>query len=365
LGNILNLIKLTTAFFLLLIVSCTTEPNSGSGDEKTKWENIPELDGVDVWDVKIYNDELYIAGRDINGKGVIYKSTDGVNWEGVAPAIGDSLNYGVGAIEFYNNNLIACATGKPIYTVINDKVKPLTKPLMNDVREMIVDSENNILVGSYRPSIVYNYVTNDSIYKVYDLLFTGSQGECYKQPGTQGSVSVSSFLREKNTDAILIGNFSLNYHFVTLFKNGTIECFPTDGLSSEDRFHGCHDILYINDILFVAGGKGTIKYLNNNEWKTYGDSLPKTPDNIFTVPTAITYDETQNEIYVAVNYVGIVKWDRNSGWIKLNDGLVSIQGYYDFIPNLTYYKDKLILMYGTGKNYQSSSRGIRYYQLIK
>ena len=349
------------AILLLLTISCTTEPNVII--EEKKWENIPELDGMDVWDVKIYNDEIFVAGRDISGKGAIYKSFDGVHWEGVAPAIGDSLNYGVGAIDFYNGNLIACATGKPIYSVINEKVNPITKPILNDVREMIVDNENNILVGSYRPGIVYKYVTLDSVYNIYDSLYTAPDGDCYKQAGIQGSISVSRFLREKNTESIIIGNFSLNYHFITSFKNKTINCFPTDGLSPEDRFHGCHDMIFINDTLFVAGGKGTIKYFWNNEWKVFGDSLPKTPNSVSTIPTSIAYDYLKNEIYVAANYIGVVKWTSTKGWQKFNNGLVSTQGYYDFIPNLTYFKGLLLLTYGTSKNYQSNSKGARYYFL--
>ncbi|MDP2365925.1 MAG: hypothetical protein Q8M94_19410, partial [Ignavibacteria bacterium] len=321
--------KKIMVIFLLLVTACTNEPSVDDKPEK-KWKNIPELDGIDIWDVKIYNDEIYVAGRSIDGKGIIYKSTNAINWTIYNTAIKDSLDRGVMAIDFYNGNLIACFTGKPVYLVTSDHVTPLTKPILNDVREMIVDNENNILIGSFLPGFFCKYISSDSTYNIYDSLFTPSSGGCSKQAGISGGISVSKFLKDINSGDILIGNFSFDYHFVTAFSNRTIDCYPTDGLSPIDRFHGCHDIIFINDTLFAAG-KANIKYLDQNVWKTFGDSLPKTIDSGLAIATSIAYDEVKQDIYVSANYIGVVKWFKNSGWKTLNEGLESFQGYYDFI----------------------------------
>jgi len=338
----------------LLIQSCNkpTEPH----DSKTEtWQKIADLEGVDVFDVKIHNNEIYIAGRDLNGKGVIYRSSDAINWEVFNPSIGDSLDWGVGAIDFYNGNLIACFTGKPVYIVMTDKISPLTKPILNDVREMIVDNNGNILIGTTGESYHLKYATKDSILNIYDSLSTPSTGGCYRQTAIV-PIAVSKFLMSASHDNILIGNYSFNNHFVTVFGNAMIDCFPTEGLDQNEKYFGCHDIIYIDDTLFAAG-YASIKYLNQNEWKTYGDTLPKTPDSVLTIATSIAYDEIKNEIYVAANYIGVVKWVKNSGWTKLNNGLESFQGYYDFISDIVYFKGKLLLTYGKSKNYKSTYSG--------
>jgi hypothetical protein len=228
---------------------------------------------------------------------------------------------------------------------------------------MIVDKENNILIGTYLPGYFCKYITPDSTYDIYDSLYTPPDGGCSKQAEISGGISVSKFLLNESSNDILIGNISLNYHFVSAFRNRSIDCFSNNGLSSIDRFHGCHDLIFINDTLFAAGGKGTIKYLDQNEWKIFGDTLPKTPDSGLSIPTAIAYDEVKKEIYVAGNYIGVVKWIRNTGWVTFNNGLESIQGFYDFIPNITYFRGILLLTYGKSKNYQSGLRGARYYSL--
>jgi hypothetical protein len=356
-----TLFKNFTPLLFLLFSTCVNEPPDHVASEN-KWQDIPELSGMDIWDVKIYNDEIYVAGRDFSGKGAIYKSSDAIHWDVFAPSIGDSLEFGVGAIDFYNGHLIACASGQPLYLIINSIITRLTEPL-GDIREMIVDKENNILIGTYLPGYFCKYITPDSTYDIYDSLFTPPDGGCSKQAGITGGISVSKFLINKSSNDILIGNFSLNYHFVSAFRNRSIDCFPNNGLTSVDRFHGCHDLIFINDTLFAAGGKGTIKYLDQIEWKVYGDTLPKTPDSSMAIPTAIAYDGVKKEIYVASNYIGVTKWLKNSRWQKLNNGLVSNQGYYDFIPNISYFKGILLLTYGTSKNYQSGSRGARYYSL--
>ena len=348
---------------LLLFTRCdTTEPPDNCTTCTKSWQPIPELTGIDIWDVKINQGEIYIAGRNSADKGIIYKSSNGINWQNINPTVGDSLDRGVGAIDFYNGELIAAFTGKPVYLVTTESVTRLTDSILNDVREIIVDKENNILIGTGGSGFFLKYVTKDSMYDIYDSLFTPSSGDCSRQSGIQGSIGVSKFLSDINSDDIFIGNYSFNYHFVTIFTNRIIDCYPTEGLSSIDKFHGCHDIVFINDTLFAAG-KNSIKFLYNNTWKTYGDTLPKTPDSVNTIATSIAYDEVNKEIYVAANYIGVVKWNNNLGWMKINDGLESYQGYYDFIPDINYFKDKLILTYGTSKNYKSSTRGAMFYSI--
>ncbi len=353
---------LTMAFnvFLCGLLSCyTSEPPDDEGKIK-RWEKISALDGLDIWDVKIYNDEIFIAGRDINNRGVIYKSSDAINWQAVNTSVGDSLDRGVGAIDFYNGNLIAAFTGKPVYLVTTECVTPLTEPILNDVREMIVDRENNILIGTIG-NYYCTYFNSGSEFKVYDSLFVPpSEYGCFKQSAIV-EIGITKFLLNENSDNILLGNYYSN-HFVTAFFNKSINCIETGGLSFYDKLLGCQDIIFINDTLFAAG-YSSIKYLDQNEWKVYADTLPKTPDGVHTIATSMAYDEVMKEIYVAANYIGVLKWVKSLGWVKLNDGLQSFQGFYDFIPDIIYFKHILLLTYGTSKNYKSSSRGAMYYSI--
>jgi hypothetical protein len=358
-NRMVNWISLITFLFLLFALSCVNEPTDNDPVEN-KWQNIPELSGMDIWDVKIHTDEIFVAGRDGSGKGIIYKSSDAIHWEIFAPSIGDSVEYHIAAIDFYNGELIASTIGKPVYLVTGKNVVPLTVPIFSEVREMIVDNENNILIGA-SSFYTYKYVTENNIYDIYDSLSTPPTGGCFKQNAIV-PIGVSKFLKDHNSNKILIGNYAFTNHFVNTFYNRTIDCFPDDGLNADERFFGCHDIIFINDTLFAAGW-ANIKYLDNYEWKTFGDSLPRTPGNGLAIATSIAFDEIKNEIYVAATYIGVIKWTNSSGWISFNERLESVQGLYDFMPDITYFKGILLLTYGTSKSYQSGSRGARYYSL--
>lgn len=345
-------------FIIFLFSSCdTTEIPININSHN--WKSISELNGIDVWDIKIFNDEIYLAGKDINNKGVIYKSSDGIKWEIFNPLIGDSLNQGVRAIDFYNGELIASSIDKPIYIITKEKITPLTKAITNYVKSMVVDN-NNLLVGTIN-NYYCSYVTLGGIYDVYDSLYTSPyDNSCFHQAGITG-INISTFLKDKKSDAILIGNYAFNNHFVTVFINGKIDCYFTEGLSQRDKYFGCHDLIYAGDTLCAAGYAG-IKYLDADIWKIYGDSLPNTKDGGTSTATAIAYDDSRRQMYVAGTYIGVAKWEKSS-WVLINDGLENSNGYYDFVPNMICFKEVLLLTYGTGKNYKSTLRGVRYYPL--
>src|SRR5690554_3045201 len=356
--NVINSLILLS-LIVLPTLTCNDNPVETNND-KQQWKKISALEGIDIWDVKIFNDEIFIAGIGVDGRGVIYKSSDAINWKIINPLVGDSLDRGVEVIDFYNGNLIACFSGKPVYFVTKDDMIPLTEPILNEVREMIVDNENNILIGTIR-NYYCKYVTSDTIYNIYDSLHTPlTNAGCYKQDAIV-PVNTSKLLKNIETDDILIGNYLAANHFITTFHNRTIDCFPTEGLSQNDKYFGCYDIIYANDTI-LAAGYASIKYLDQNEWKIYYDTLPK-PGGSLTIATSLAYDNFKSEVYVAANYIGVIKWINGKGWITINEGLESFQGYYDFIPDIIYFKGKLLLTYGTSKTYQSSSRGAMIYSI--
>lgn len=348
-----------TLLLLLILLSCNT---TGPSDiDPKQWTKISSLEGVDVMDVKVYNECIYIAGRDVNDRGVIFKSSDAIHWETFSNSIGDSLDRGVGAIDFWNGDLIACFSGKPIYLVKGENVVPISNPILDVVKEMIVDNNDKILIGTMN-NYYLKYYYRDSLYNISDSLYTDPySSNCYNQTGITG-LNITCFLKDKYSQNVLIGNYAFNHHFVTAFYDGKIECFETEGLSVNDKFNGCHDIIFAGSKL-LAAGYASIKWLENNKWKTYGDSLPKTSNGKPTIATGISFDEADNSLYAAANYIGVLKWEEKSGWQSFNSGLETFQGFYDFISDIVYFKGVLLITYGTNNAYQSNLRGARYYKI--
>lgn len=343
--------------FIFLFLNCNTTNPPDKVEAEFSWEKISALEGVDIWDVKIFKNDIYIGGNDFDGRGVIYKSSDGIEWSEVSPSIKDSLNYGVHAIDFFNDKLIASARSKPVYLITANSILPITPPIDMEIREMIFQ-DNNILIGTSN-NYFLKYIVNGSLVNVSDSLNTVN--ECTKQ-NSIAPISVSKFILNPLTQNILISNY-LSNHFVTTFQDASINCFPTDGLSESDKFFGSHDIIIINDTLFAAA-YANVKFFSNNKWKTFGDSLPKTPQSFFPYATSITYDYQKNDIYVATNYVGVVKWDANSGWKSINEELIKFpDGFYDSISDILFFKGNLILTFGTSKLWKSLSRGAMIYKL--
>ncbi len=352
--------------FTLIIFSsssCDTSVFPIKNTSPKEWQTIYDLEDLDIWDVKIYNDEIYVAGIESDGRGFVYKSSDAINWVNISPLIADSLNSGVGAIDFLNGNLIGCFSGKPVYLLINENIIPLTEPILNDVREIIVDSNNNILIGTFLPGYYLKYVTHDKIINIYDSLYTPPYSTgCFRQSSIQGGISVSKLLKDTKSDKILIGNYSYNNHFITVFNSEIIDCFPTEGLSYNDKFFGCHDIIFINDILFAAGFS-SVKFFEQNSWKIFGDTLPNTPDGKLPIATSIAYDKINKDIYVTTNYIGVLKWVKNQGWLKINEGLKSFQGFYDPISRIIFFKNKVLIFYGSNKVYKPNMKGALFFPL--
>ncbi len=342
----------------LLIQSCN-KPTEPSESKIEDWQKIAELEGVDVFDVKIHNNEIYIAGRDAHGKGVILKSKDAMKWGIINSSIADTFSQGVMAIDFLKGDLIAAYSTKPVYLIKPQSITPITKPILMDLCEMVVDNKSNILIGTtYSASYSMKYIIQDSIIDIYDSLYTFVG--CEKQSAIV-PIGVTKLLKDSASDGILIGNFNSN-HYVTLFKDMSINCFPTEGLSFNDKKYGCHDIMFINDTLF-ATSDGVVKFLDNSFWKIYGDSIPKTILGHTPMVTAITNDPNKNEIYIATQFLGVLKWDTSNGWVPFNKGIASSDGYYDTITEIIYFNNHLIITYGSYKQYYSYSRGIMVYSL--
>ena len=345
---------------LFTFIGCasSTGPIDSTGGKKI-WTPVTELSNIYVNEIKIINDELYIAGRTDDHKGVLYKSVDGEKWFSAMPT-DNIFTEGLVAIDTYHGKIIGTAPYKPICIIEKDTVIQIS-PVIKIFMGKMITTEKGIFIAAGSNRYLYDCVffSNDSLTYVQNHLNTYNDNECIYEGSIIKPIEISKLLREKNSanERILVSN-TVTYNFVTSFSNGTIDCFPNKGLSINDKYSGCLDMMYIGDTLYACTMGRIVYYDNSREWKTFGDSLPKAY-NHYPTALAITYDELQHTMYVGTNYSGVLKWKGGKGWESFNDGINPLWGaVFATMSDLIYFKGNLFLAYGGERKWTSLSTGV-------
>jgi hypothetical protein len=358
--------KRTVICFILSIVqiftfigcASSTGPIESTGGKKA-WTPVAELANVYVNEVKIINDELYIAGRTDEHLGVLYKSSDGEKWSLVMPPDSTFLG-GLNAIDSYHGKIIGVGSYTPICIIEKDTIIPIS-PIVKIHASQMITTEKGIFIAAGCGYYLYDcaFYSNDSLSYMQNHLNTSNDNECIYEGGNIKPIEISKLLKEKNSpsERILLGN-SVNYNFVTSFSNGTIDCFPNKGLNIYDKSAGCLDMMYIEDTLYACTMGRIVYYDNSLGWKLFADSLPITYKH-YPTALAIAYDDLQHTIYVGTNYSGVIRWKEGKGWESFNDGANPVwENVYPTLSGLIYFKGNLFLTYGGERKWTSQSTGV-------
>ena len=344
--------------FTFMGCASSTGPIDSTGGKKI-WTPVAELSNIYVNEIKIINDELYIAGRTDDHKGVLYKSVDGEKWTMAMPSDSTFLG-GLKAIDSYRGKIIGVGTWTPICMLEKDTIIPIS-PIVKISASKMITTEKGIFIAAGGDYTSYNcaYFSNDSLTYVQNHLYTYNDNECIYEGGGIKPIAISRLLKDKNSsnDRIILANTE-NYNFVTAFSNGIIDCFPNKGLSINDKYSGCLDMIYIWDTLYACTTRHIVYYCNSQGWKSFGDSLPKI-QNVYPAAVAIAYDELRHTMYVGTNYSGVLRWKEGKGWESFNDGVNPVwENIYATMSDLIYFKDSLFLTYGGDRKWPSSSTGV-------
>jgi len=345
--------KLLTLFSLSIVqiftfIGCasSTGPIESTGENKV-WTPVAEFANVYVNEIKIINDELYIAGRTEDRKGVLYKSSDGEKWSSAMPSDSTFMS-GLKAIDSYRGKIIGVGNCTPICIIEKDTIIPMS-PIVKIHASKMMTTEKGIFIAAGGDYTSYNcaFFSNDSLTYVQNHLYTYNDNECIYEGGGIKPIEISKLLKEKNSpnERILLSNTE-NYNFVTSFSNGIIDCFPNKGLSLKDKECGSLDMIYIEDTLYACTTGRIVYYDNSRGWKTFGDSLPKI-QNVYPATVAIAYDELRHTIYVGTSCSGVLRWKEGKGWESFNDGVnPAWENVHTAMSDLIYFKGNLFQTYG-------------------
>ena len=343
---------------LFTFIGCASSncPIDSTGGKKI-WTPVAEFSNIDVSEIKIMNDELYIAGH-IGMNQYLYKSTDGEKWSLVMPPEKILPGY-LNTVDYYNGKIVCGGRHAPLCVIEKDTLIPIS-PIIKIAASKMITIERGIFIGSseYEANSCALF-SNDSVTYIHNHLYTYNDNECIYEGGIIRPLGIPKLLKQKNTpnERILIGNVD-NYNFVTSFANGAIDCFPNKGLSLKDKECGSLDMIYIEDTLYACTMGRIVYYDNNRGWKTFGDSLPKI-QNVYPTTLAIAYDESRHTKYVGTNYTGVLKWKEGKGWESFNEGMTPIwENVYATVSDLIYFKGYLYLTYGSSKRWPSQCTGV-------
>jgi len=137
-------------------------------------------------------------------------------------------------------------------------------------------------------------------------------------------------------------------------------CFPTKGITTNDKLAGVYDLNWKEDTLLVAT-EGYIKYFYNDEWKVYKDTIPR-PHS--TIPLVTSFTFIYDTVYCATTSDGVLKWCKNK-WNSVGKGLPQSeeQKVYPGISFIIAYKDKLFIGFGSEKVWDTGRRGLWKYEV--
>lgn len=290
--------------------------------KENTWERVEELTNVDIRYMITFNNELYLSVINYQGdslyKGAILKTSDGFNW-----------NFIKGFPEY---------TGS--MTVKNDSLYLLTDHF---VYKMV--SNSNWEIKYFVPVEISRSGDNGEIIFINDTLyvcqvatvgllfglFPDGTYDHYPFSNITLSPYISNFKKViKENMPLIYARSKIGHGEVRRFDGRK---FYDLGMSSNNTITGALNALEVSgDTLFVgvwhtpsSNKGGYIKYLSQNNWYLYGDTLPLSSSaNDFepqmkTHPTCIKM--VNNKLIIGTDVVGVCIWSQENGWKKINKGL--------------------------------------------
>lgn len=352
--NFFSLILLIT--FLFFTSSCNNLTEPPPDDKKTKWEIIPELAEVDVRYILKHQTTVYLTGL-FTGRayrGSIWKTHDGENWTMLR-----TFEKAVGPLAINGDSLFCLGDSLFKYIIPTDNWVNVCRPwpLTSDVQavsEMIflknelyaMQTYFSDAVQTFRiyfdgtiediPVLGYTYGGAKFIIKTEDAPFCYVRGQYHKG-----------------------GFYSFDGKIFTKIKNG---------LSDKEWMYPPTNSMEIYKDTLFAGFKfpGLIKYLDNNTWKTYTDTLPfnKVGQNLYyTEPTEIVF--VNERMFVSTDALGILEWTKDFTWAPLSEGLraYSWVDLYHPVVFLESINSTLIAAYGAPGYAPWGGTGVYKYEL--
>ncbi len=345
--------KIKSIVFIIIIIiistSCSKKidiTSAPSDPNENKWVKIQELGDIDVNYLLKYKNTLFLAACDpqTNYSGIIYTTKDGINWTKFK--------------EFENPIGPLALNGDTLYCLCRDSLYRYSFrsalwegvcvpfPLNADVTsvsEMIFLDNSLYAMQTYFSATVQTY-----------KIFMDGRIEELKVREDRINFGGAKFLKRNNTDnwCYVRGQyFNCGFYIFDGIKFHQLR----DGLSDKEWVNPPTQSICIKEDTLFAGFKypAHIKYLDNNTWKTYTDTLRQNivikylNSQIKTETTDIAF--VNNRMFVATNCDGVLEWKGGEGWVQISDGLVSTEiSEYLYVPItfLTSVQNVLIASYG-------------------
>lgn len=305
-------ISILLAVLFIISFSCKspTEPPVDNKPEN-QWELIPELSNISVRYILKFENRLFLSGvvSNKNCKGEIWETDDGDNWTKLR-----NFDKAIGPMTLHGDTLYCLGDSLFRYIIPLNKWENVCQPLPltispQGVSEMIF-LKNELFA-------MQNYTDAPSTHKIH---FDGTVDEIFVLGYSYGG---ARFIKRENvTDWCYVRGRYYSGGFYTF--DGNIFTKLRDGLSDKEWLNPpTNSIVIKNDTLF-AGFRypGFIKYLDNNTWKNYTDSLPIFQEHskwYNTEPTGITF--INNRMFVSTHPLGVLEWKKDSGWVQMSKGL--------------------------------------------
>lgn len=332
-----NRIIIFYIFIFCIINSCSpTEPPVKNEAKIIRWESVSEFANMDIRYMLKFRNSLYVCAvnenisgnPDTNGyfkteRSVIYKTSDGVNWEKIG-----SFRQTMGAMCINGDSIFVLASDSIFYYLpnLNEwKARFKTPDGLSDAQATgdIVFYEGNLY------GMQSLYASGQRTFRIYP------NGTSEEVKGFNGwPYAGTKFIKiiKNNVEKI----YCRGYWTTSLFFefNGE-EFIPIqNGLSK--GWNPSNSMAVKRDTLFAGFTEpSNIKYLvGGSYWVTLTDSIPLSESAFFLSPplytqsTAITF--AGERMFVSTNSIGVIEWTKQNEWKRVQcDGLLKATGFGD------------------------------------
>lgn len=329
-NNGLNMMKkvIILALLTLISLSCKSNPTAIKAPDPEKWESIPEFQNISIRSIIKLNSTIFVSGVVNNNIGVIYSSNDAQSWKKLR-----EFNRPIGPLTINADSLFCLGDSLYRFIIATNRWETVCKP------EPV--SQDPGAMGDM-------VVLNNKLYAMQTEFVDAAATYLINYDGSTENLSVynnyqyrgGKFIKSKDYEkeiAYVRGQYWWVGFFV--FDGVTFNSIQ-NGLSEMEISWPPTNSMAINGDTLFAGFRypSRIKYLNNNTWYNYTDTLPYSESTfllkptIITEPTAITF--FNNRLFCATQSQGVFEWNKNKGWIKISNGLIYdtlvSEGFKDF-----------------------------------